>query len=162
MEEIRGLIRGWVLLVVGVVGLASMPIAYHVTYEQAPSVRVRWRDGTSDWRRTVLEMKYHLVQPTGREGLSFSYILMDTRRSNIEHLVKDPEAADTHDIDRRQFEVPYWTASYSQQLMWIADRIPGLRWPVVRWTVVAMLAAMTLAGAGLVIRGVSARVFRDA
>jgi hypothetical protein len=140
------MLRAWVLLIVGVAGLMSMRAAYNLTYEPAPVVRVRWRDGTGEWRRTWLEHKYRLEDPANPEGLSYSYILLDTSRRNIQALVKDPEAADTHDIDRRKFEVPFWTAEYGGKLMWVADRIPLMRQPLVRYLMVGALAGCTLIG----------------
>ena len=141
------MLRAWLLLIVGLAGLIAMRAAYDLTWEPAPGVRVRWRDGTTDARRAQLERKYRLEYPTAPEGLSFSYVLLDTSRRNIEALVKDPEAADTADIDRRRFEVPLETMEYSRTIMWAADRVPGLRQPPVRWTVAAAFAAMVAVGA---------------
>src|SRR5882672_10944249 len=99
--------RAWLLVIVGVAGLASLRVAYDLTYEPAPSVRVRWRDFTGDTRRAQLERRYRLMDPAAPEGLSYSYTLMDTSRRNIMALIKDPEVADTGDIDRGKFEVPW-------------------------------------------------------
>jgi hypothetical protein len=138
--------RAWLLVVVGVAGLISMRVAYNVTHEPAPGVRVRWRDGTPDWQRQVLEMKYRLGQPSRPEGLSYSYVLFDTSRRNIMALVNDPRVSDTNDIDRRSFDVPWATAQRSRLMMWAADRIPGLRQPIARWALAAAFAAAILAG----------------
>ena len=140
------MLRAWLLLLGGLMGLIAMRAAYDATWEPAPGVRVRWREGTTDARRAQLEHHYRLVEPSAPQGLSFSYVLLDTSRRNIEALVKDPEAADTNDIDRRRFEVPFETTQYSRRIMWVADRIPGLRQPVMRWAVAAAFAAMTAAG----------------
>ena len=43
--------RAWLFFIVGLSGLASMRVAYDLTYEPPPSVRVRWRDFTTDARR---------------------------------------------------------------------------------------------------------------
>jgi hypothetical protein len=140
------MLRAWVLLLVGVAGLVSLRAAYDLTWEPAPAVRVRWRDGTTDERRAQLERRYRLVDPLPHEGVSYLYLLMDTSRANIEALVRDPEAADTDDIDRRRFEIP-WTAPESRiRNLWVADRLPGLRQPPVRWIVIAILAAMAAFG----------------
>jgi hypothetical protein len=140
------MIRAWLLLIVGVAGLVSLREAYLFTYEPAPSVRVRWRDGTSDSRRSQLERKYRLVNPEAPQGLSYSYALLDTSRTNIMAMIKDPEVGDTGDIDREKFEVPFWTAAYSRESMWVADRIPVVRQPAVRRTLAALLVAMILLG----------------
>lgn len=138
--------RAWLLVIIGAIGLVSMRVAYNLTYEPAPAVRVRWRDGTGDWRRAWLEHKYRLTYPQAPERLSYSYVLMDTSRSNIETMIKDPEVADTGDIDRETFEVPFWTSAYSTEFMWVADRIPVVRQPVVRRTLAGLLAAMIILG----------------
>jgi hypothetical protein len=156
------LLRAWLLVIAGVAGLASMRVAYNLTYEPAPAVRVRWRDGTGDWRRAWLERKYRLIGAEAPMGLSYSYVLMDTSRRNIEAMIKDPEVADTNDIDRRKFEVPWETAYYTQTIMWVADRVPGLRQPPVRWGVVAGLVAMILAGSTRIVRAADWVNRRDA
>lgn len=141
-----------VLIVVGLGALVSMRTAYMLTREPAPSIRVRWRDGTTTARRTWLQWKYRLVDPTAPQGLSYAYVLMDTRRSNIRALVKDPEVADTGDIDREQFDIPWATAQDSRRFMWVADRTPIVRQPLTRWTLFAALAGMVAAGVrGLII-----------
>lgn len=155
------MLRAWLLVIVGVAGLVSMRAAYNVTYEPAPAVRVRWRDGTGDWRRAWLERKYRLIGAAAPMGLSYSYVLMDTSRRNIEAMITDPEVADTNDIDRRKFEVPWETAYYTQNIMWAADRIPGLRQPPVRWGLVASLVAMILAGSTRIVRTVKWADRRD-
>jgi hypothetical protein len=142
------------LVIVGLVGLVSLRVAYDLTYEPALWVRVRWRDGTGDWRRAWLERTYRLGDPVNPEGLGYSYILYDTSRRNIEAMVTDPEVADTHDIDRDKFEVPWETQQYSERWMWVADRVPVLRQPEVRWLAEALLAMMTLLGFGRILRTV--------
>jgi len=140
------MLRAWLLVIAGLAGLIALRAAYDLTWEPAPSVRVRWREATTDARRAQLERKYRLIDPRSHEGRSYSYMLMDTSRSNIEALVKDPEAADTNDIDRRRFEIPWTTAESRIRYLWLADRIPGLRQPPARWTVIGILAVMTAFG----------------
>ena len=156
------MLRAWLLVIAGVSGLVSMRVAYNLTYEPAPAVRVRWRDGTGDWRRYWLEHKYRLIGAAAPQGLSYSYVLMDTSRRNIEAMIKDPEVADTNDIDRRRFEVPWETAYYTRNITWVADRIPGLRQPPVRWGLIAGLVAMVLAGSARIGRAVKWADRRDA
>ncbi len=136
----------WLLLIVGLAGLIALRVAYNATYEPAPGIRVRWRDGTSDMRRAFLEMTYRLTDAAAPEGLSYSYVLLDTSRRNIEAMIKDPEVADTGDLDREKFEVPFATAQYSRQWMWVADRTPGLRQPLLRWALIVALAGCIVAG----------------
>lgn len=124
-----------------------MRVAYSLTYEPAPAVRVRWRDGTGDWRRTWLELKYRLGDPEAPQGLSYAYVLFDTSQKNIRALVTDPEVADTGDIDRKKFEVPWATWQETSRGTWVADRLPGLRQPAARRGLMAIFAAMILLGA---------------
>jgi hypothetical protein len=140
------LVRAWLLVIIGIVGLVCLRQGYLLTYEPAPSVRVRWRDGTSDMRRRILEMKYRLAQPAAPEGLSYAYVLLDTSRRNIETMIKDPEVADTGDIDRKNFEVPWETAANTRTIMWAADRVPWLRQPAFRWALIAAFACVAIAG----------------
>jgi hypothetical protein len=140
----------WVLICVGFAGLGAMRAAHELTYQPAPAVRVRWRDGTADWRRIWLEHKYRLVDRAAPEGLSYSYVLMDTSRANIEALVRDPEAADTNDIDRHRFEVAWDTQSESLEWMSILDRTPGIREPAVRAILAAAFALAVIIGVGAI------------
>jgi hypothetical protein len=107
-----------------------------------------------DARRTWLEWKYRLVDPGAPQGLSYAYLLKDTTRSNIRALVKDPAVADTGDIDREQFDIPWATEQESRQWMWVADRTPIIRRPLARWTLIAALAGMVVAGAKDLIIGI--------
>lgn len=138
--------RAAVLLLIGLVGLVSLRTAYNLTREPAPGIRVRWRDGTSSSQRAWLEWKYRLEGRSAPQGLSYSYVLMDTRTANIRALVTDPEVSDTDDIDRERFAIPWETANESRQFMWVADRLPVLRQPLARWTLVALFALMVAAG----------------
>lgn len=158
MTRVSGVRRAWLLVIVGVIGLVSMRVAYDLTYEPAPAVRVRWRDGTGDWRRAWLELKYRVADPEAPEGLaglSYAYVLFDTSHRNIKALVTDPEVADTNDIDRLKFEVPWETEQESQRWMWVADRLPGLRQPAARGGLIALLVAMILVGARHIVRTVN-------
>lgn len=139
------------LAAIGLGGLGALALAYWLTYEPAPAVRVRWRDGVTSERRAALERKYQLSNPRVPNP-SIAYDLLDTRQSNIRALVLDPDVADTNDIDRDRFEVPF-TGEYGESWMWVAHRTPGLRDARVRWGLIAVLAAMAVAG----LRGGSAR-----
>ena len=149
--------RAVVLLLIGLAGLVSLRMVYILTREPAPGIRVRWRDGTSSPRRTWLEWKYRLEQRSAPQGLSYAYVLMDTRTANIRALVTDPEVSDTDDIDRARFAIPWETANESRQFMWIADRLPVLRQPGARWTLAASFALMAAAGTRAIIGAVSWR-----
>jgi hypothetical protein len=147
--------REWLLVFVGVIGLASLRIAYTFTFEPAPAVRVKWQIGTGEWRRAWLEMKYRLEDPEAPQGTSYAYVLFDTSQRNIKALVADPEAADTNDIDRDKFEVPWARLQETRRFMWVADRIPVLRQPIVRRSLMVILGAMTLIGARGLLRALA-------
>lgn len=151
-----------VLLLIGLVGLVSLRTAYNLTREPAPGIRVRWRDGTSSPQRAWLEWKYRLEGRSAPQGLSYSYVMMDTSTANIRALVTDPEVSDTDDIDRERFAIPWETANESRQFMWIADRLPVLRQPLARWTLVASFAFMAAAGTRAIIGAVNWRALARA
>jgi hypothetical protein len=134
-----------VLSTIGLGGLAALGLAYWLTYEPAPAIRVRWRDDVTSARQAALERKYLLSNGRAPMGRSIAYDLLDTRRSNIEALVRDPDVADTHDIDRERYEIPF-DKPYGERWMWVAHRMPGLRDARVRWALVVVLCAMAIAG----------------
>lgn len=136
--------RARVLAAIGLGGLAALGLAYWLTVEPAPAIRVRWREGVTSDRRAALERKYQLSNPRAPDA-SIAYDLLDTRQANIRALVLDPDVADTNDIDRDRFEVPF-EGAYGDRWMWVAHRTPGLRDARVRWTLIAALAAMAIAG----------------
>jgi hypothetical protein len=138
-------------LAIGLFGLATYACAYWFTYEPAPGVRVRWRDTVSLEQQASLERKYLLVDRVGPHpdaSRSFGYALLDTRRSNIEALVKDPAVFDTNDIEDEEgeFFVRLGTA-YSDRWMWVAHRTPLLRYGAVRWVLILGLAGLVIRGA---------------
>lgn len=137
--------RRRLLAAIGLGGLAVLGIAYWLTYEPAPSIRVRWRDDVTSERQAVLERRYQLSNGRAPQGRSLAYDLLDTRQSNIKALVLDPAVADTHDIDRESYEIPFERA-YGERWMWVAHRIPVLRDAWVRWTLIVALAVMAIAG----------------
>jgi hypothetical protein len=100
--------------------------AYYLTHEPAPLVRVRWREGLSAERRAELEHRFLLVRPVPHEGRTMSYDLLDTRRSNVEALLRAPEVEDTAHIDRAEAVVPF-DAPYGESWMWIGHRTPVVR-----------------------------------
>ena len=134
-------VRRGMLPTVGLAGLAALGIAYWLTLEPAPAIRVRWREDVTSDQQATLERKYLLSSARAPQGRSIAYDLLDTRRANIEALVLDPAAADTADIDRDAFEVPF-DKPYGDRWMWVAHRTPVLRDARVRWTLIAALVAM--------------------
>ena len=142
--------RYWRSAAVGLFGLTTLAFAYWFTYEPAPSVRVRWHDNVSPEYQAFLESRYLLTDRVGPHPdarRSFGYALLDTRRSNIEALVTDPAVFDTNDIEDEagEFYVRLGTA-YSDRWMWLAHRMPILRYAPVRWTLILGLAVMVLRG----------------
>jgi hypothetical protein len=130
----------------GVCALACYGLAYWLTYEPAPRIRVLWRPEITPARRVALERRYRLVNP--RELLpegSLAYDLLDTSASNVEAMVEDPAIADTHDIERHTHVVRFET-DYGNEWMWIADRTPGLRNRAVRRWILTGLILVSAAG----------------
>ena len=135
----------------GMAGLMLLGLAYAFTYEPAPRVRVQWREDVTAQQRSALERKYLLSSerdpiPHG----SIAYDLLDTRQSNIRAMVEDPAVADTGDIDRDAYIVPF-QAEYGEGWMWIAHRAPGIRDVRVRTSVIAALMIMTVSGLRLAV-----------
>ena len=118
--------RLFVVAVVATAVILSFAGAYYLTYEPAPLVRVRWREGLPPERRAELERRFLLVRPVLHEGRTFSYDLLDTRHSNVAELLEHPDAEDTDHIDRATATVPF-DAPYGESWMWLAHRTPVLR-----------------------------------
>jgi hypothetical protein len=111
---------------------ALVAAAYYLTYEPAPLVRIRWRDGVTAERRAELERQFLLVRPVPHEGRTLSYDLLDTRDSNVAELVGHPDVEDTDHLDRAQATVPF-DAPYGESWMWIGHRTPVLRTALAYW-----------------------------
>ena len=65
-----------------------------------PKINVRWVAGLGLDRRRELEARFGLDAATEGELSTWSYALADASRENITALVRHPDAADTHNIDR--------------------------------------------------------------
>ena len=129
-------------------GLCLLWLAYALTLERAPGIRVRWRDDVTVAQQAERERMYLLAN--GRATMpeaprSIAYDLLDTSSRNIAAIVTDTRVADTNDIDRDNFKIGR-NASPGELRMWLADRIPGLRYRTVRVILIAGLAIMALVG----------------
>jgi hypothetical protein len=141
--RVMGILAGCVLVALG--------IAYCFTYEPAPRVAIRWREGLSADRRQVLERRFLLVNPAAdRDRLE--YDLLDTSRANIQALVVEPDVADTDRVSREGFTVPL-DVPYGTRWMWVAHRTPVLRIPGVILSTVAFCTAILIAAVALELRG---------
>lgn len=150
-DSTRSLCR-WIAAAGGA-GLLTLGVAYVLTCEPAPRVRIQWRADVTAEQQVALERTYLLVNPRERmPGGSTAYDLLDTRVSNIRALLEDPSIANTGDIDGSTYSIPFDT-EYGIAWMWVAHRIPGLRDGRVQVVVVVALSAMAL-GALLVGRGI--------
>ena len=70
-----------------------------------PRVNVRWSDAATAQTREDLEAAYGLTARRQEEGQTWSYLPTDASTENIRRLVADPAVSDTHNIDRRRFEL---------------------------------------------------------
>ena len=137
--------------VASVVCLAALSATYYLTYEPAPAIKVRWREGLPVERRVELERQYLLVNPAEDPPAWTWYDLLDTRRKNIAALVRDSDVTDTTDIDRENMTVPFHV-EYGHAWMWVAHRTPGLRKPWAQRVLIGGLAEVALLAALLEVR----------
>src|SRR5437773_766296 len=101
MESVR---VAWWCMAAGVAGIFILAVSF---VQPAPGIRVRWRNDVTAERQAELEAKYRLANPAAPLAdapRSIAYRLLDTSPANVEALVKDPQVADTNDIDRKHFE----------------------------------------------------------
>src|SRR5687767_1472261 len=112
--RVMGMFAGCVLLALG--------IAYYFTCEPAPRVALRWREGVASERRQELERRFLLVNPAPDRD-RIEYDLLDTSRTNLEALVREPDVADTDRVSREGFTVPL-DVPYGTSWMWLAHRTP--------------------------------------
>ena len=117
-SRIIGLIAATVLVALGA--------AYYVTYERAPAVSIRWREGVTPERRAALERTFRLARGRAPEGRTITYDILDIRSSNVRALLQQPEVEDTGYIDRRTANVPA-NAPFGRGALWIGTRLPVLR-----------------------------------
>lgn len=107
--------------------LLTLAVAYYLTYEPAPEIRILWRAGLEPERRAELERRFLLVNPMPFED-RFTYDLLDTSRENVETLVHERAIQDTDRVDRVGFTIPP-DIPYGASWMWVAHRLPVLRTP---------------------------------
>ena len=150
--RVTGMLAGCVLVALG--------ITYYFTWEPAPRVAIRWREGVTPARRQALERRFLLVSPAAdRDRLE--YDLLDTSRGNIEALVGEPDIADTDRISREGFTVPL-DVPYGTSWMWLAHRTPVLRVPGVLPAIISLCAAVLVGALGFELRWLIRRRARRA
>jgi hypothetical protein len=118
--------------------LVALAVTYSFTYEPAPRIAIRWAD-IQPARRQQLERRFLLVNPAPDRD-RIEYDLLDTSRTNIEALVREPDVADTDRVSRDGFTVPL-DVPYGASWMWAANRIPVLRTPGVIPAIVTLCVA---------------------
>jgi hypothetical protein len=94
----------------------------------------------------TLERRFLLVKPAP-ENDRFTYDVLDTSRENLEAMVTERDIADTDNVSRERYEVPF-DIPYGTSWMWVAHRTPVLRVPGVV-TAVVLICVLFVAG-GLV------------
>lgn len=72
---------------------------------EAARIHVRWEDNITPAERTELERRLTLRDGERLDGSTWRYVLEDHSLANIRALVQNPNAADTHFIDRRNFRL---------------------------------------------------------
>jgi len=97
------------LLAVGMILLLASAATYatlRLTYGERPAyVHVRWAPSVDASTREQLERVHGLTRPELREGRTWGYYLTDLSGDNIERLVTNPAAEDTHNLHRTAFRV---------------------------------------------------------
>ena len=97
------------LLAVGLIlllGSAATYGALRLTYGQRPAyVHVRWAPSVDASTRAQLERVHGLTRPELREGRTWGYYLTDLSGDNIQRLVTNAAAEDTHNLHRTAFRV---------------------------------------------------------
>lgn len=122
-------VRRWLYLSVALVCLAisgAIVTTYRLTVEPAPIVYVRWREGLPEPDRRDREEQFWLAGPEAVDEGTLAYEVVDPSSSNIEALVKSPDATDTHFIDRQTYEIEA-IAPLGPPRTWIVDRSPTFR-----------------------------------
>jgi len=97
------------LLVVGLILLLASAVTYgtlRFTYGERPAyVHVRWAPSVDTSTREQLERVHGLTRPELREGRTWGYFLTDLSSDNIQRLVTNPAAEDTHNLHRTAFRI---------------------------------------------------------
>ena len=80
-----------------------------LTLTRSARINVRWQPVSEEQRRDR-EARYRLVAGRLVEGTTWTYVLRDVSRANIEPLVRDPLVDDTHGLSRATFtaDAPRW------------------------------------------------------
>ena len=131
--------------------LLGLGLAYYFTYEPAPEIRIRWRDGLDPGRRAELERRFLLVNRAPFED-RLTYDLLDTSRRNVEALVRERDIADTDRVNRTNYTIPFYVP-YGSSWLWVAHRTPVLRIPgIVNGLVLVCAAVLVVAAVGVMRR----------
>ncbi len=131
--------------------LMALGVAYYLTYEPAPEIRILWQEGVVPTRRAEIERMFLLVNPRPFED-RLKYDLLDTRATNLFAIVHHPDVRDTDNIDRQGFTIPP-QIPYGSSWMWVGHRLPVLRTPgVVKTIVAACSILLALSVTALVVR----------
>jgi len=133
--------------------LAVLGAAYYFTWEPAPVVGIRWREGTTLERRAYVERWFGLARARDHAGRAVTYDLVDTRPANIRELLEQPELETVGYMDGVTFTVPA-DAPYGRGGMWIGDRLPEAR---ANRVVPVIVAVCALVIAYAVVRQIAAR-----
>ena len=136
----------WIAAGIAGCALLALGVAYYLTYEPAPQIRVLWREDLDPERRAQLERRFRLAHPAPFED-RLTYDLLDTSRRNIEAMMTEPDLDDTDRVDQSRYLIPF-DVPYGGSWMWIGHRIPVLRAPGVVMGLVLMCVIVLAASAG--------------
>jgi hypothetical protein len=129
----------------------TLAVAYYLTYEPAPEIRILWRADIEPERRAELEQRFLLVNALPFED-RLTYDLLDTRLENVEALVNERDIQDTDRVDRVGFTIPP-DIPYGASWMWVAHRLPVLRIPGLVRNIVSACAIVLAASLGVFLIG---------
>src|SRR5918996_3046848 len=89
-----------------VVVAVCLPIAARaLAGPRGAEIHVRWQASLDDTARRTLEARLSLADGERLEGTTWRYDLINAGTENIRVVVTDPNAADTHDLDRSTYSL---------------------------------------------------------
>jgi hypothetical protein len=126
----------------GQVLLVVLAVAWAVLESPAPVIDIRWRDGITASERSAAERQLFLDAGQSTAGV-WHYELTRPAPANIIAIVRHPEIADTHQLDRTAMRVDSG-ATLSGPPVWWAGPFKGSDGPWQFRSAFTLVAALTL------------------